>query len=138
MKSKNFIHVSYFIDKYDLNKNSFKSMKAQGYFPKKVFDYSDGRRGIKIDDNYFLHRKDRIEQIKDRAYRNYSILSEKFLDYQIAKILFEVDSSKSINAWLMFLRNNLFTSPSERIINTFLAKGIYKFIRASNKIIKTQ
>ncbi len=136
MRRNNFILLDDFIEKYNLNKNSFESMRARGYYPQNIFDKSGGRRNIKINENYFLKRKYQIKKIWSAACENYYILNENLSNYKLAKLLHEIDNSKSINSWTMFLHSDLFTRPSEKITKVSLTKGIYKFVRYSNWIIR--
>jgi hypothetical protein len=134
--SKNLLTMTEFCEKHDLNKNSFESMKSRGYYPKHIFSSRLSEKDIYIDENYFVIRKEKIKKLWLRACENYYILNENINDYRLAKMLNAVNGKKSVNSWTMFLYENLFNPPPERITNTHITQGVYLFLRYSNWLIR--
>lgn len=109
-------------------------MKAKKYFPEHIFK-KDGRL-VYVDENYFIHKKESIKRMWFLACNNFYTITEHTNTYGLARILHEIDSSKSINSWSSFLYDYLFAVPNEKIINTKMTRGQYLFLRYSNWIIR--
>jgi len=136
MRKRNLVSISVFCEKYNLNKNSFESTLAKRYFPKDAVDFTGGHGKTKIDEEYFLNKKNMIEKLWQRACENYYVLNEQMNDYRLSKALHAIDSSKSVSSWSMFLYENLFTPPPEKITKIKITQGVYLFLRYSNWLIK--
>lgn len=134
MKKQSFLDISDFCEKYSLNKNSFESMKARRYFPEYIFK-KDGRR-VFVDENYFVYKKEAIERMWLLACDNFYDITSAMSPTALSRILHKIDNSKSIYSWSMFLYENLFTPPPEKITHVKITRGQYLFLRYSNWIIR--
>lgn len=133
VKKASFLSVRAFCEKYNLNERSFLVLKSRGYY-QNAFK-KDGR-DIYVDENYFIHKIEAKKRLWLRACNNYYSIVEKISILKLAKMLYSIDSNKSLDSWNMFLHENLFSMPSERITDIRINKGLYLFTRYSNWIIK--
>jgi hypothetical protein len=135
MKQSSFIDLNDFCEKYDLNRNSFDSMRSRGFFPKHIFRGS--KRYTQVDENYFWLRKQKIKSMWLKAHDNYYSLMEHFTtESELAKTLHKLDKSKSSSTWGDFIYNHLFRILSDGITDVKINKRLYFFLRYSNWLIR--
>lgn len=134
MKQSSFIYMDDFCEKYQLNIESFRSMKSRNYFPESIF--KGYRRDLQIDENYFLYKKQKVKKLWLKAHDNYYTLIEKIDENKLANLLHDIDNRKSVSTWSSFLYGYLFRIPPEKITNIELNNNLYLFLRYSSWIIR--
>ena len=112
----NFMLNQDFIDKYKISKGNLSVRKSKTKHKKRMFTKH------RVNETYFIERRQRENKITEYNQRNYYDYIERFNNQEIAELLASVTDGKTLSID-GFLRYTLFLNKEKSIINPVYKSG---------------
>lgn len=132
---QDFVKAIDFCDTHEINVNSLQVLKSSGKVPSYVFRMTSRKSGSRVDRIYFERRKDFTKKCWLAAHENFFKLTEDKSERELARLLNSIDPETSIQSWVVFLSQYLFSLQPKSILLFKVTKNLYKFLRYSNWIL---